>query len=512
MATLEYKDFGGGDWGRLGPDKAAKNQFSAENMLLYKTGELGVRAGVRDFQPTSLAAGAILDMFTMPGKNREQVGFLQGTAVRYFQPVVDPAVSSASGSFSSSPTGFVHVWTRGGDNAYIATSNSGCYSLTGSTLTALTNSPNARAIVQRYDRLIVVPTASANTVHYTKGADFTNWTISAGNGGSITIGDSEGAISLHLQRDNVIIIKPFGGWWVLSGVPGVSEALRQVSSAPGPVAAMDSGSSQDGVIYSSSRRGLSPLIFDGALVRELSLHEMPNSSASVLPALSGGTVLFHDAADGEDFSRGLLFHNGIWTKHRFGVQWTTLGAATDQAWVDDPSDADDAAVHRTTCFTFADSETSNPTFFNWAVDLDRPGSETQPSLFLGAALERAGDGSDEQVTGTLELPYHTDPDGRELRVRRVSVHFRSWDTKGSLTNHIGLTVRSLREYEGTYTDSTALAWDEASALSDTAGTVRRTDFQFGDQGFGSAFQLRFSDLRGVALRRIVVEYDVQPRR
>lgn len=511
MATLEYKDFSGGDWGLLGPDKAAKNQFSSSNLLLYKTGELGVRPGLRNFQPDSLAAGAVLYMFTMPGENREKVGFIQGTSVLAFQPAVDSVVDAASGSFGASPSGFVSVWTRGGDNAYIATSNSGCYSLTSSTLTALAGSPNARAIVQRYDRLIAVPSASDNTIRYTAGADFNNWTIAAGQGGSITVGDSEGIRGLHLQRDNVVIVKPYGGWWVLTGVPGVNEALRQISAAPGPTSETDSAMSEDGVIWSSSRRGLAPIYFDGALAREILLQEQPSDAASVVTSLSGKTLLYHDTRIGESLSSGLLFHNGVWTRHEFGVQFSTFSAATDQAYAADPSNASDAAAHRTTCFTF-ENGAATPTFYNLALDLDRPGSETQPSLFLDAALERAGDASAAQVSGTLELPYHTDPEGRELRVRRVTVHFRSWDTKGSSTNHIDLTVRSLREYDGTYTDSTSLAWDEAGALSATAGTVRRTDFQFGDQGFGSAFQLRFSNLRGVAIRRIVVEYDVQARR
>jgi len=512
MATLEYKDFSGGEWGRLGPDKAAKNQFTSSNMLLYKTGELGVRAGLRSFQPDGLVAGTVLDMFTMPGERREKVGFIQGTAVRYFQPATDASVSSASGSFGASPTGFVHVYSRGGDNAYIATSNSGCYELAGSTLSALSGSPNARAIVQRYDRLIAVSSSSTNTIRYTAGADFNNWTIAAGAGGSITVGDSEEIFALHMQRDNVVIIKPYGGWWVLTGVPGVNEALRQVSLSPGPVATTDSGASPDGLIWASSERGLNPIIFDGTAAREVpNLDELPNAAASALPFLTNSGVLFHSTATGETLSKGLLFHNGVWTKHSFGVQFSTLGAVTEQAYAPDPGNASDATDKRTTCFTF-ENGAATPTFYNWPVDLDRPGSETQPSLFLEAALERAGDASAAQVSGSFELPYHTDPDGRELRVRRVTVHFRSWDTGGSLTNHIDLAVRSLREYDGTYSDSTSLAWDEAGSLSSTGGTVRRTDFQFGDQGFGSAFQLRFSNLRGVAIRRIVVEYDVQPRR
>ena len=49
MATtplIVYDDFRGGDWGNKGSKLAAKNEFRALNMLVYRDGQVGPRPGV----------------------------------------------------------------------------------------------------------------------------------------------------------------------------------------------------------------------------------------------------------------------------------------------------------------------------------------------------------------------------------------------------------------------------------------------------------------------------------
>ena len=98
-------------------------------------------------------------------------------------------------------------------------------------------------------------------------------------------------------------------------------------------------------------------------------------------------------------------------------------------------------------------------------------------------------------------------------MRGVIVDFTAWDSGALNANLLTLTVAALRRY-GTIAESVSApqSWTEPVASSTTSGITERVHLAFGDQGHGGGFQLRFTAVRGVAIRAITVEGDVTERR
>lgn len=513
MATIEFADFSGGEWGRKGPDRANKNEFSATNMLVYRTGEIGVRPGVRLTNPSGLANGAVWAIGTLP-LDPTQVWFGQGTAIRYFYPSSTPgAVAAASSSITGTPTS-VQV-DENGTTTYLCTTTENGYSFNGTAITQLTNMPDAQAIALYGERLICVPTAAPNTIRYSDAASFNSWPAA----NTITVGDTDPITALFAQKGHLAILKRGSSLYVLTGVPGVNETLRPVYRFVGPATQRSAGrTNSDDRVWFAPNNSQHFAAFDGTAVQMFDNFPAPLHSGvatrTIVPLVDddqAGMAFVVPANVGEGSANEVwLRYRGAWTKHTFGVEFGQHVARCFHDYAQD-GDATIASLRYGTKLVFTDGggASATPNFWTWMPFIDRPGLEADP---FSVSAERAGDASAAQVTGTLELPHVTDKEGRELRVKKVTVHFRSWNTGGSSTNNLTVRVRALREYDGTYTDSAALSWTEAGAVSSTAGTYRRKDFGFGDQGSGSAFQLRLSALRGVAIRRIVVDYDILPRR
>ena len=516
---VTYESFAGGDWGRIGPEKAPKNTFSGTNVLISRTGELCVRPGVRLTNPTGLSTGAVWGMGTRPGTgNFGYVWFGQGTAIRYFQPQPSPgAVSTATGALTGTPSDvFIE---EAGATTYLATNNVNGYSFNGSAITSLNNMPNSDAIALYGERLAVVPTASNNTVRFSAAASFNNWTVAAGSAVSVTVGDVDPITALFSQRSHLAVLKKNSALYVVTGTPGTNEALRQVFRADGPLTQNGAGRtrSDDRVWFApSSSQFLA--VFDGSSVDPVDNIPLPLYSdlvwRSVIPFKdddhSGAAFLAPDDASPGTANQVWVRYRGVWTKHTFGVTLSQYATKCFHGYAQDGS-ADLTKVRYGTCLVFTDGggASATPNFYSWQPFMDRPGLEADP---LSSSAERAGDASTTAVTGTFELPHFVDDAGNELMVQRVRVEFRSWNTGASDNTSLSLAVRSIREYDGTYADSATQTWEAAPGESDLAGTYRRKEFGFGDQGFGSGFQLRFSNLKGVAIRRIVVSYDTRPPR
>lgn len=517
---IEYADFSGGDYGRLENWRAPKNTFSGENMLVYRTGELGVRPGLRDVSPTGLANGEVAAL-----GGRGVLGspwFAQGTALRYFTPGVTGAVSTASGSFDA------EVFTVFADGttstAYLATDNTtGIYTFQGTTLAQLANSMSAQAIALYGDRLAVVPRSATNTVVFSGAADFDNWTISAGNAVSITVGDDTAITALIAQRGHLVILKQNQAY-ILSGTPGTNESLRLIGRINGPSEANAAAKTYDleTVWYPDSLNNV-PTSFDGSRASQADSIALPptpsDTSVIATPGDDTNGVLFitEPTASLGATRRVWLRNNGRWTQHTFGVTITDQATVTRGIFSQDASsDTDNLRYGSCIVFTDGGGESADPTFYGWMPFMDRPGLETDPLPDISAtsySIERAGDASATPVSGSALLAEQRARDGRELQVRGVIVDFRSWDTGGDANNHFDLAVNTLNSYEASGPVSSAtLSFDEDPSLSDLAGTVRSKYFSLGDQGRGSALNVQLSNCRGIAIQRIRIVCETYPPR
>jgi hypothetical protein len=138
-----------------------------------------------------------------------------------------------------------------------------------------------------------------------------------------------------------------------------------------------------------------------------------------------------------------------------------------------------------------------PEFFAWYPDLDRPG-------FTSDSYSRPGDGSDTPVDAYLHFPAWVAEEGQEVNVMGLVISFTRWATGSGSTNHFDVTVDARRRYgAGNLVTSATQTFDEAGASASTSGDDVVAHLGFGDQGYGNEFQIKFTNLRGCAIRSVV---------
>lgn len=521
--TYEYRDFSGGDYGRLEAWRAPKNSFSALNMLVYRTGELGVRPGVRNVSPSGLASGAVLGISR--SSKTDGVAFVQGDRLRSFVPRRNNTLVTYTNLFTATPD-IAGLHYLDGNTLYITARLAGVYSanVNSSVLTQLNASPDGNLIAKYGDRIVVGNLFSNNSALRYNGttagvSDLTVWP--AGN--IIPIGEPGGLVNgIWAQRSHLLIAKD-EGLFVLTGVPGVNESVRQTSShGRGQIEDVDVNGTGWGVERST------PISYNGA-----SFRPFPDQ---LIPPRLMGTAAFYEEAPGVLYlgsspsgasvgpSPALLYHHGVWTKHSFNIRaFRTVAQAAvalTGTVVADPgvNTADSTALLATqrdvNMFVLTDTAVAAvPKFYSWVPGLDRPGAEMTDALLDPYNSERAGDDSSSQVTGSVTFPEQRSDDGSDIQVQGVRVDFRKWNTGGALTNHFDLAVSTLHSYEtpGTVSSVTA-SWDEAGSLASTSGTLQSRYFGFGDQGRGVGFQLSMTNIRGIAIQRIQVIAESYPSR
>lgn len=514
---FEYADFSGGDYGRLENWRAPKNTFSAENMLVYRTGELGVRPGVRNVTPSGVATGVVHAFGRYPA-SLSTVFYGQGTAIKYFDAVEGGTLSTGSGTFTGTPAR-VHL-DDAGNTVYIATTTENGYSFTAGTLTGLSNMPDAQAIALYGQRLAVVPTSAKNTVVFSADSSFNDWTISPDHAVSVTIGDSDPITALFAQRQHLAILKKNSGLYVLTGTPGTSEAVRLVARFDGPVSSWGAGRTKsDDRIWFAPTNQQQVSVFDGSGVQLQDNYPLPLYSdiadRAIVPLRlddqsAAAFVAEPNSSFGSD-NEVWLRYRGIWTRHTFGVDITSQVAT---AGVGFPQDGDDdvSRIRYGSMLVFTDEggASAAPNFWSWVPFMDRPGLEVSP---FDTSAERCGDASATPVSGSALLAEQRDKEGRDIQVRGIIVDFRSWDTGGDANNHFDLTVNTLNSYEARGPVSSAtVSFDEGPSQSTTAGDVRSVYFSVGDQGRGGAFNVQLSNVRGVAFTRFRIITETFPGR
>jgi hypothetical protein len=517
--TFEYKDFSAGDYGRMEAFRAPKNSWTGLNMLVYRTGEIGVRAGIRDISPTGLATGSVWHLGVRPGAATD-FWFGQGTKINRFSALSPGAVTATAASLGGTP-GNVAVAETGG-TSYIQTNANNGYSFDGTVLTALGSMPNGAGSIAVYgDRLVVTSGVNTNILRWSDAASYNSWP--AGN--TLTVGDVDYITALVAQRGHLAVMKQNSSFYVLTGVPGVSDTLRAVLRAQGPGnngygAYAAAARRTDDLVYYVADRSQYPSSFDGARSQDFDniiLNDIGGSNTvTVIPLMTDDQsgVVINQAASATDGTAQLLWvrSKGAWTKHLLGVSVKKFGAAGTHPYPQDGATLASVRQGTTICLTDGglDAPATAPKFYAWQPFMDRPGLEANP---LSISNERAGDASSTPVVGNFTLPEEHSSSGDDLHVRSVIVDFRKWNTGGATNNHIDVTVNVLRSYgtSGALTSSTQ-SWDETPGSAALSGTTQRMIFSFGDQAAGGGFQLVFANLRGIAIQRIVVIAESTPPR
>ena len=485
--------------------RVAPRKFHALNLVAYRDGSLGPRAGLFNLAPTGTANGLVWGL-GWRGTAGGDLFYVQGTAFKLLDAgAAGNAVQSVANALGGTPTRPV-AWFEGpSPYTYVFSYGDGGGRLNHSTDTwsAFSSEPAAGVVCVYGERVLAGGiSATPGRVFYSAALDATTWTADQ----FFDVGDGRGEVrGLFPQRGFLAILLSNGEWWVLTGVPGVNDVLRRVSGggvhpwhqAEPSMALLG----DDQIAYVPSSSGW-PAMWDGARIKDLrhldflGNNEVTPDSPFFVRTVKGFKpeeyAMFGGKDTGFDYrGKALLYRHGIHTFHNFDIDTDALAASDGQGKI---------------FLTDRGAAGTPPKFYVWQINLDRP-------AFTSDAFAEPGDDSTSSAFDCyLEMPEVEAPPGMEIVARAVTVEATSWQHGGSFTNNITIGVDGLDRYEGTgVVSATAQSFNEAQASSSTSGTKRRITKSFAMDPF-AAVQVKLSAIRGCSIRRVVFDYETVPWR
>lgn len=500
--VVVFDKFTGGEFGKMSGLNSPPNSFHASNMLVYSTGQIGVRAGIKEKTPSGVPVGIILGFGNTPVPTKD-AWFTIGNTVYTFDMLNGNNLLTATGSTAGTATTIfdstvlntdVYITAKGKTNSYMVTVNTGAG--VPAAVSTLTGSPSGRAITVYGQQLIIgdITGSLAYNIRYSAASNFNSWPAANFE----PIGDGWFINGLHAQRQHLVVTKQ-NGFYVLTGVPGDNLVIRKVSNDFGPLGSAESTIGLNDLMYTYPIFGTQPGSFNGSRANRmfhLANHFSFSGTGDVFPPTNGVTALTdtnHGAVWLEKTTNKMIaLINGVYSYHTFGVNisgFTSKYGGTGGLVVT----------------TDGGSAGTSGKFYVWDSRLDRPGIE-------GQVHDRAGDASATPVTGTLQLPEYWERGGEEFYVKTVLVEFTKWNTGGNANNHFDLVVTAKGTYQGGDATSNTVSFDESPASSSASGTQARRIFGFGEQQVGNGFQLDFTNIRGIAFDKIEVILETRPAR
>lgn len=505
-----FDDFSRGEFGSLGPWNAPKGSFTGQNVVRYVDGSLGPRNGLKALTVTGLpASGLGPNMGLDPNGN---LWFQVGTLVKTIDPTSTASqAATAIGDASTSLGQGVIV----GSFVYAGSQSSGIKKLDFGTpaVTSVGSSPSGERMVQYGERTLSASEGSQpQRIRYSAAGDPTSWP--AGNFIDVGIGNTiqamivlRGGVAIYTVSNIHTGID--GRWWLLTGVPGVNETLREVlTGAQGPLTHATIAVPGDGVPAFAASKSETVGFFDGSFVKLLRHLSMGTPEvlnfASVVALREESDVLLVTCTDAASSGVGLMRRDGAWFRHAFSEadvwQRITTRDGTLPSSIADVSRAQNLVIFTT--------DAAPPVFYIWSAYNDRPpfAADYSASVLTPADVY-------------FTLPDIPAPAGEQITVRKVTCWFRDWDTGDTGNNNqFNVKVTPLRQQEsgegttqtGANQDGvTSTSFGRAPGSSSTSGVSLRRTWHFAPD-YGDAARLKISDMRGVAIHRIEVELDTRP--
>jgi hypothetical protein len=491
--AIRFNDWKGGDWGRRDPARANADQFSAVNVYPYDSGLLGVRAGLK-----ALDVAGLPDHPVSPGP----VGFdvdgddlVVALGATYRVPLGGgsatplPAYSAAA----ASPV----QYANGNGDLYSLVSGTGVlYRHVSDLSTTAVSTPVALSQVVRWGLFMVgVDAATPWRVYYSQvdesGPAFDVWPAN----NYTDVGNHE-PITALVPIGNALYVGKASGWWVLTGVLGETETVRDVLIGNGPIDHRYTTVTTDQrVIYWPQDDP--PAWFNGDTVRFDDDHVVAGRDLDAIA--SNGVIvtptarrLILAAADTDGVTTLLMWKDRAWTRHTTGFKLGGIAPGNVRAATSMPA--------RVVYVAGAPTTVGDPAVIaTFHHDLDRPGHADDT---YAAPVDTGDTGL---LEGSASFPAWYDGQGRQIRVRSVIVQFRKWASGVADTyNRIRVRVDALGEYGGGNVASDTVEWREACARATSSGTDDSWRVNFGDQGWANGFQVHLPLISGVAIREIVV--------
>lgn len=495
-SIVTYKDFSGGESGRLTANtsaKAPRNGFTAYNMLVSQDGMLYVRPGLKTISPSGLSNGVVHGFGNTPVPSSD-LWFVQGTAVRTFGS--DGSNLRTSGTALAETPAQPLDWKTDGSTILVASAADKLYRISPHTasnpdVAGLTGSPGAACLEVYGDRIVAgnIDGSNGYRLRYSAVADPNDWP--AGN--FIDIGDAFGLTGLYTQRQHLLLTKQ-NQMHVLTGTLGSNEVLRRVYSGDGPLHPLQARMGPRDLLWYHHIFATYPASFNGTYPNELSSlvygSSTPNTGGVALIPPSHGVSPFSANGGGAVFvsdsrAEALVYWNGVWTSHSFDVDVSGYVASNGQFIY----------------FCDGGGASATPNFYSWDVTSGEVGA---------TVTSDAGDASSSTpVQGGVTFPEWWTEDGTEVVVRSIIVDFVEF-SNGTAENKFDMKVTALKRYQGDAgADSTTLSYTVVPTLADK---TRRRIFGVGEQGMGGGFRLDLYNIQGIGIVSIQVVLDTQPLR
>ena len=496
--AIRYSDFTGGDFGDLDPQRAERNQYRGDNVVVYDSGLIGPRAGLKPLAVTGLP-----NHTTAPGP----MGFstfgnkLLIVLGRLYQIPLDTLAAAAQDVYPTSASNPVRFARANG--ILYSLKDGVVYKHAGTATTAISTPFPLSELVQWDQWLIGVDATVPYRIWYTfldsGGPDFDVWPVN----NFLYVGGNQTVNSL-LPIYNTLYAGKTSGWWAISGVLGIQAAVRALSIGNGPRDSRRSAVTTDNrIVYWPNQD--SPALFNGETTRILNKHslrqaqsEFPSDGIAVTPTHQ--KVYMAGDADADNNATDLyLMEDDRWS-------YLSLPNAIGGITPSDPRCG--CSLPSGVIFTV-----NNPTTVGNAVvisslqhNLDRPAHTDDE---WAAPVDP---GETELVEGMFDLNAWYDGEGRQVRVTGLIVQLRKWESgvPDSL-NRLSVQVDSLGGYESGSTQGDPVHWYEPSALALAEGVDDSWRVKV-NAPWGNGFQIKFPRVAGVAVREVIATVEVRGRK
>lgn len=508
LTTIVYEKWPEGEFSIIGATNAPLGSFESLNMVVYRDGYFGMRHGVKnlDVQDVRTDAGPVLGL-GWRGTPGFDLWWIQDTIVSSIdsRTIGDTPVEWAPG-LDMAPT-LSPQWVEFSDDlSYVTNAGDKTYRFDhgSQTVNPLGSSPGGLGIAFYGNRMCVGGTpADPQRVFISAVNDPDDWT----GGDFFDVPNQSGAVvALWVQRNHLTIWVANGEWWVVTGAAGTTAAFLRRVSAGGAhpwTASANRGAAlaSDDILHVPISVDI-PGRFDGAtpnLIPYMAINEQDSpDNEDQVKVLRGmrpdeGVIVFPVTG------RFGVYYNDMWTFHKFDPE--SVSGLT-QYWVTDEQGQ----------YLFADDGPGDPApqFYTWTMNaVEHPGFSTSP-------LSMPGDDTISRwPEAYIYLPEYWVPDGYNVRVRRVIVDLKEWDSGAEVENSYTITPRTLSRYEdpgfedGTsqgYSSFPTGGWDTGVGASHRLRHVYR--WGVGNK-FGGGFQLRVTNIGGVAFQSIRVDAQIQ---
>lgn len=496
-----YDSFGAGEYGTRGGQHAPDGSWTGTNVVVYKSGAIGPRPGLRQLGIFDLPVGEVKALGHTPTPNPVDPDvtaaathwFVVGTKFYTFRVGNIWCVEADEELDAAIPDPYV-VGHKGDlslvdGKVFFAVPGDGIYNfqLNTNNLSRMFGGAEGGPDREMYRDRLVYPSLSAR-IRYSDAADFTDFSDATAY---FDVGYSWQVLGVHWFRDELFIITQNGSW-ILTGSLGTGgEQLRKNSN--------DIYNPYITQLYDPSTRSLFivdpnslfPSVFNGATndfqtLRHLSNWAGPLGGQGGAAYSYGTQTVFFASRDG----KALWRKEGVWSKHDFGVD---VGAAV--------------APHFDSVFVIAGSGEDAGAFYTAEAGLQRP-------AFTSDTFCRPGDDTDTPLPATFTMPEWRAPTASEVQVRQVIVDFRKYATGSATPNEIKVRVGKFGEERRStgvnYTETKT--WTEAGTSATTDGVPDRWVINTGERGFASGFVIDVPSVKGVAIEKITVIVRTNPSR